>query len=373
MGHNIHASFLEQLVINELGDQPTEIRKGEELPSDALHTYLITQIPGATGEIEILQFPGGHSNLTYLIKLGDREYVLRRPPIGAKIKTAHDMSREFTILSGLDGIYAKIPKPILMCEDESVIGAPFYLMERVHGLVLRKAKPSGVDLSPQAMRALSESFIDNLIDIHSLDIQDSSLAQLGHPEGYVERQITGWVGRYQKAKTEEIPEIEKVAIWLQDEMPAESGTALIHNDYRYENLILDPSDISRIRAVLDWEMATIGDPLMDLGCALCYWIESNDPPELQSVAFGLTSFPGNLTRAELVARYFERSNKQEREMLYYYVYALFKLAVIIQQIYARYAKGLTQDERFAHFDQAVKALGAVAHLAIQKGRIDRLA
>ena len=352
-------------------DQPGPVRPGEELPVERLTAYLQERL-GLDGPIAIEQFPSGHSNLTYLLRVGDLELVLRRPPFGAeKIKRGHDMEREYRILSGLSRVYAKAPKPLLFCDDASVIGAPFYVMERVQGVILRREPPPGFDLSPQRMRTLSQAFIDNLVDIHSVDVEAAGLSQLGRPEGYVRRQITGWVERYQNARTDSIADMERVARWLLEKMPEESGAALIHNDYKYDNLVLDPGNFS-IRAVLDWEMATVGDPLMDLGTTLGYWVEPDDPEELQSIRFCLTTLPGNLTRAQLVERYAAKSERAVENVLFYYVYALFKIAVIAQQIYYRYVQGYSQDERFAAMIHGVRALARVAVRAIEKGRIDQL-
>ncbi|MBI1730476.1 phosphotransferase family protein [Candidatus Acetothermia bacterium] len=350
-------------------DQPKSVRAGEELSIELLQNYFKTHFPEIRGPIEITQFPGGHSNLTYCVKSGTQEYVLRRPPFGAKIKSAHDMGREFKILSRLIKVYEKLPHPLIYCEDESVIGAPFYLMERVQGVILRREPPAGLALTRNTMERLSESFIDNLVEIHSLDLERTGLNELGHPQGYIERQITGWTERYQKARTDEIPELVQVAAWLQENQPIESGVALIHNDYKYDNLVLNPEKLAEIRAVLDWEMATVGDPLMDLGCTLSYWVDPSDPAELQALRFCPTTLPGNSTRAQLAERYFQQLGKPVVDMLFYYVYGLFKLAVIIQQIYARYARGFTRDERFAHLNLGVRALGAVAEQAIGKRSI----
>jgi aminoglycoside phosphotransferase (APT) family kinase protein len=369
-------------------DRPGPVRPGEELPVERLTAYLREHLDlhldpypypsldlglDLYSPIAIEQFPSGHSNLTYLLRVGDRELVLRRPPFGAeKIKRGHDMEREYRILSGLSQVYAKVPRPLLFCDDASVIGAPFYIMKRVCGIILRKEPQSGLELSPQRMRALSEAFIDNLAEIHGLDVEAAGLSQLGRPEGYVRRQIEGWTERYQSAKTDEISEMERVARWLHKHMPEESKAraTLIHNDYKYDNLILNP-DSFEIEAVLDWEMATVGDPLMDLGTTLGYWIEPDDPEELQSIRFCLTTLPGNLTRADLVERYGEKSGHDVSNVLFYYVYALFKIAVIAQQIYYRYVQGYSKDERFAAMIHGVRALAMVAARVIEKGRIYR--
>jgi aminoglycoside phosphotransferase (APT) family kinase protein len=351
-------------------DQPKAIRAGEELNAALLEAYLKKEMPELRGSLLVQQFPSGYSNLTYLLQFGERELVLRRPPFGAKIKTAHDMAREYRILAGLINIYPKVPRPLLYCDDESIVGAPFYVMERVKGVILRAKPPAGINLSPELMRRLSESCIDNLVAIHRSDYVNAGLSDLGKPEGYVERQIRSWMQRYQNARTDDIPEIENVITWLNANMPAESGVALIHNDYKYDNLVLNPNDFSNIIAVLDWEMATIGDPLMDLGTTLAYWIEPDDPPEMQM--FGLTALPGNLNRAQLVERYSEARGLEISPFVFYYVYGLFKIAVIGQQIYHRYKQGLTQDKRFAPLIHLVRACGKMAALAIAKNRITRL-
>ncbi|MBW8010444.1 MAG: phosphotransferase family protein [Chloroflexi bacterium] len=355
-----------------LFDQAFSVRPGEELDTAKLETYLLAQLPDSSGPLTVEQFPGGYSNLTYLLRIGQRELVLRRPPFGRKIKTAHDMGREYHILSNLEKVYAHVPRPLAFCEDEDVIGAPFYIMERIQGVVLR-AKPSkDLNLSPGNMRNLSEAFIDNLAAIHTLDYKAAGLGELGKPEGYVERQIKGWTKRYYDAQTDEIPQIEAAAEWLAENMPPESGAALIHNDYKYDNLILDPHDLSNILGVLDWEMATIGDPLMDLGTTLGFWVDPDDPQELKDLAFGITSISGNYTRMQLVNRYAERTGLDLSQVLFYYVYALFKIAVIVQQIYARYKAGHSQDERFARMIDVVRVMGYVSNRALELGRINHL-
>ncbi len=351
-------------------DQPQAIRAGEELNTAQLEAYLKKHLPDLRGPLLVQQFPSGYSNLTYFLQFGERELVLRRSPFGAKIKTAHDMAREYRILANLIQVYSKVPKPLLYCDDEAIIGAPFYVMERVKGVILRVKPPAGISLSPELMRRLSESCIDNLVAIHRIDYVKAGLSDLGKPEGYVERQIRGWTQRYQNSRTDEIPEMEHVAEWLNANLPVESGAALIHNDYKYDNLVLDPEDLSKIIAVLDWEMATIGDPLMDLGTTLSLWIEAGDPPEMQM--FGLTALPGNLSREEIVSCYARKSGREISDMVFYYVYGLFKLAVIVQQIYHRYKQGLTHDKRFAPLIHVVRACGKMAALAMAKKRITRL-
>jgi aminoglycoside phosphotransferase (APT) family kinase protein len=354
-------------------DGPRSVRAGEELDAARLFVYLRERIPELESEPEVEQFPAGFSNLTYLLRTGEQEFVLRRPPVGASVKTAHDMGREYRILSRLHPVYGKVPRPILFCEDESVIGAPFYLMERVRGIVLRARPPEGLELSPGVMRRLSESFVENLVEIHGVDYEAAGLGELGRPEGYVLRQVEGWTKRYFDAKTDEVPSIERLAAWLIEHAPRESGRgALIHNDYKYDNVVLAPGDLSRIVAVLDWEMATVGDPLMDLGTTLGYWVDADDPEEWRRQGFGLTMLPGNLTRGEVLALYTERSGRDVQDAVFYYAYGLLKIAVIVQQIYSRYKRGLTKDARFASLASLVRACGALAVCAVEKRRIERL-
>jgi aminoglycoside phosphotransferase (APT) family kinase protein len=355
----------------EFIDRASDVRTGEELPVAALEAYLKVQLPELSGPLRIAQFPKGYSNLTYLLSMGDRELVLRRPPFGAAIKSAHDMGREYRVLSGLIKVYPKAPRPLVYCPDESVIGAEFYVMERLQGIILRAQPPEGIDLTPLLMEKLSIAAIDNLAAIHALDYHAAGLEELGRPAGYVERQIRGWARRYRNAQTDELREIEETIVWLEGHMSPESGVSIIHNDYKYDNLVLDPHDLTRIIAVLDWEMCTLGDPLMDLGTTLGYWIEPDDPPALAGM-FGLTTLPGNYDRRQLVERYMETSGRNIEDPLFYYVYGLFKIAVIIQQIYYRYRQGRTQDERFASLFDVVQGCAHMATLALEKGRIERL-
>jgi len=348
------------------------VRPGEEIDTAALGAWLAARLP-ELGEspVAVEQFPGGHSNLTYLLKTGDRELVLRRPPFGSKVKTAHDMGREHRVLSRLWTVYRKAPRALLHCEDSSVIGAPFYVMERVRGIVLRQQKaPAGMDLNPQAMRRISEAAVDGLAELHAVDYAAAGLGDLGRPAGYVERQVSGWTERWRGSRTDDVPDVDRAATWLADQLPAETGAALLHNDYKYDNLVLSP-DLTSIAAVLDWEMATVGDPLMDLGTSLGYWIDPDDDPALRAMPAGPTTLPGNLGRAEVVERYAAASGRDVSGILFYYVFGLIKIAVIAQQIYYRYKQGLTHDERFAGMIGAVRLLGRTAAQAIDAGRIDR--
>ncbi len=349
-------------------DKPRDTRSGEELDRDALEPFLFDSIDGLEGPLTFKQFPAGHSNLTYFFASGDgREFVLRRPPFGANVKSGHDMKREFDILSRLHPVWSKVPQPYLYTEDEAILGAPFYVMERVQGLILRGMgkRPT---LDEATMARACNGLVETLVEIHSIDLEAAGLQDFGKPEGYVERQISGWTRRWNKAKTEEIPTIERAAEWLAANMPAESGASLIHNDFKYDNVVLNPDDLGEVTAVLDWEMATVGDPLMDLGSTLAYWCEEDDPQFLQTIA-GPTAEPGNLSRKGIAERYAELSGRDISDVLFYYVYGLFKVAVIGQQIYYRYAKGYTQDERFGALIWAVKAIGDSAEKALNTGEI----
>ena len=343
------------------------VRVGEEIDSLKLGEYLSET--GLGPRISIEQFPAGSSNLTYLIKVGDDELVLRRPPFGNTVKTAHDMRREFDVLSKLSAVYSPAPKPIVFCDDVSVIGSDFYLMERRHGLIIRGRAPAELAASPELQTEVCRRFIANLAELHSLDYIQAGLGDLGHPEGYCRRQVEGWTKRYVAAKTHDWTELESVISWLADNIPTESGASLIHNDYKFDNVMLDPADLTRITAVLDWEMVTIGDPLMDLGTTLGYWMSRDAGDAMLNMPFNPRVLMENVSRAKLVEMYAKASSCEVPAMLFYYVFGTFKIAVIAQQIYARYAKGFTTDERFARFDSFVQALGLIASAALSRGSI----
>jgi len=353
-------------------DRTRAVRPGESLDLDRLADYLAEHVPELAGQpLELEQFPSGHSNLTYLLRAGPTEVVLRRPPFGANIKTAHDMGREFRIFAGLHPVFPKVPRPIHHCADTEVLGAEFYLMERIRGVILRAGSRGRPELPPELMQALSVNLVDNLADIHTVDLGAAGLDNLGKPEGYIRRQLEGWTRRWHAARTDDVPFVDTVLTWLDAEQPDDPGRGcLIHNDYKYDNVILDPDDLTRIIGVLDWEMATIGDPLMDLGTTLGYWITAADPPELQMFPFGPTTLAGNLSRSEVVARYAERSGLDVSGILFFYVQALFKIAVIAQQIYKRYKTGHSKDPRFAMFIEGVKLLFKTANAAIEAGRLE---
>jgi aminoglycoside phosphotransferase (APT) family kinase protein len=355
-------------------DQPHPVRPGEELDLEKLDAYLREHLGGDGTPPIVFQYRHGYSNLTYRVVFGGRDMVLRRPPVGAHVKSGHDMQREFRVLTALSPIYAKAPKPILFCDDLAVLGAPFYLMERVQGVILRAPLPEHLTIPPDLMRRIASAVVENFVAIHALEWQKEPLVQLGRPEGYVERQVNGWLQRYAAAKTDDLPDVEATGAWIASHMPAQSATALIHNDYKYDNIVLSPDDLAAIRAVLDWEMATLGDPLMDLGTSLAYWVDPDDPPEMMMLSSlsGVTALPGNFSRAEVVQHYATASGRDVGAILFYYVYGLFKNAVIAQQIYARYKQGSTNDERFGQLLPAIRLMGQFAMQAVAHHRIDRL-
>lgn len=352
----------------DLVDRPRAVRAGEELDAERLHAYLAATL-GGDGPLAIEQFPSGHSNLTYFLKFGERELVLRRPPFGSKVKSAHDMGREHRVLSALYPVYPQVPRPLAYCDDEAVIGAKFYVMERIRGVILRQTPPQGLDLSPDLVHQCCLSFIDNLAELHALDYVSVGLDALRKPGQYTERQVNGWAKRYVDSQTDDVQTIDAAIQWLQARIPPDTGAALIHNDYKFDNIVLDPGDLTRIVGVLDWEMATIGDPLMDLGTSLGYWTNPGEDEAMVTVQCFLTSAPGAMTRLELAERYADRTGRDIGNIHFYYIFALIKLAVIVQQIYYRYKHGLTQDERFAILIEMVKLLGKKAVRSIESGEV----
>lgn len=339
-------------------DNPIAVRPEDAPDLAAINTFLNREAPEIGPVLSIQRFPGGFSNLTYCLQTAEKEYVLRRPPLGAAIQSAHDMGREYRVLGLLKPHYAKIPTPLAFCDNADLIGAPFYIMERLQGVILRAHNTPGMQLEPDLLRRISEALIDNLVALHAIDIETTGLAQLGKPEGYVQRQVEGWIKRYFNAETDHIPAMHALAEWMPANVPAGQAPTLLHNDYKHDNVLLDPDDLTQIRGVLDWEMATVGDPLMDVGATLAYWIEAGDPEIMRS--YNLSWLPGNLTRRELTERYAEKSGRDVKDILFYYVFGMFKNAVIGQQIYARWKKGQAQDLRFGKLIEMVKALGKLA-------------
>lgn len=346
-------------------DRPVDVRQGEELDLKKIEAFIRDSIPGLSGSVVIRQFPSGHSNLTYFVELGEREFVLRKPPAGKKAKTAHDMSREYKILTALKETFPYVPEPVLYCEDTDVIGSPFYLMQRIRGLILRKDLPADFPLSQDGVSELCRNLADVLCELHAVDYQAVGLDDFGKPRGYVRRQVEGWSRRYRDAKTDDAPDFETVMAWLHDKMPPDSPyTAIIHNDYKFDNVVLNPKNPVEIIGVLDWEMATLGDPFMDLGGTLAYWIDQDDPEEQQLIRMLPTNAPGMMTREKFLDYYMEKTGRRIDGVDFYYCFGLFKLAVIAQQIYFRYYHGQTTDERFGMFVYAVRILEKTASRVI---------
>jgi aminoglycoside phosphotransferase (APT) family kinase protein len=337
-------------------DHPQSVRTGEELALARLRAFLVHHFPESVGPLRVEQFPSGHSNLTYLVHCGEYAFVLRRPPFGSRVKTAHDMGREYRVLSKLHSAYPLAPKVLLYCDDDSVLGAPFYIMEPIRGVIIRRDPPPGLPFPPATARRLSESFMDNLADLHSLDYESIGLGDLGKPQGYLERQVQGWIERYYGSKTHELPEVARISTWIEQHIPSRSAARLIHNDYKYDNVVLDPADVTKIIGVLDWEMCTIGDPLSDLGTALAYWVDPHDSEEFRRIRWCPSTYPGSLTRAQLIERYARASGRDISDLVFYVVFARFKVAVIVQQIYYRHRQGLTKDPRFAALGDVVRIL-----------------
>jgi len=330
-----------------LTDKAAAVRNGESLDKKKVEAFLKDAIPGLSGELDIRQFPGGYSNLTYLLIIGRRELVLRRPPFGTKAKSAHDMSREFRVLTALHPVFPYCPKPLAYSEDPDLIGSPFYVMERLDGIILRKDLPGGLTLTAPQAEKLCDRFLDVLAELHRVDYKAAGLDAFGKPDGYIHRQVTGWSDRYRAARTEDAPDFEAIMAWIMDKKPADTQSpSIIHNDYRLDNIVLDRFNPETIIGVLDWEMAAVGDPLMDLGNTLAYWVERNDPEERKEIRMMPTHLPGFPTRAELVRRYGEKSGRAVENFDFYYCFGMFRLAVIAQQIYYRYFHGQTQDKRF---------------------------
>ncbi len=347
----------------------SEIRQGEELNEANLREFLREKFGAQSDEIAVEQFPAGSSNLTYLVKIGAEEFVLRRPPFGNQVKSAHDMKREFDVLSKLSAVFSLAPKPFLYSADENIIGSEFYLMERRRGLIVRGKAPQILETSAELQREVCTRFVENLAALHAVDYKKIGLQDLGKPEGYVKRQVSGWTRRYFNAKTDENFELETAIGWLNENTPDSNGAALIHNDYKFDNVILNPENLTEAVAILDWEMATVGEPLMDLGMALGYWMSKDAGAQLLNMPFNPRVLMENISRRELVEIYAENASADISNILFYYVFGTLKIAAIAQQIYFRFAKGFTNDERFAHFNFFVGALGVIALRAVEKGKI----
>jgi len=356
--------------MQDLNDTAVDMRKGEELSLQKLEPYLRDGLSMPEGELSIRQFPGGHSNLTYLVTVGEKEFVLRRPPFGSKVKAAHDMHREYRVLSALNPVYSPAPKPALFCEDHDIMGADFYLMERAEGIILRSKHPEGFNPTSNQVRETCISMITNLAILHSIDWKAIGLESLQRTEGsFMGRQVNGWAKRYEGSKTNDLPEVEHALRWCIEHIPEDSGAVMIHNDYKFDNVVLDPTDMTKIIGILDWEMSTIGDPLFDLGVMLSYWTNPDEPQGLMSTGCFLHTLPGAITRTESVNIYAEITGRDVSSANYHLVFATIKLAVVLQQIYYRYDQGLTQDKRFSTMINGVELLGKRAARFIEQGTI----
>jgi aminoglycoside phosphotransferase (APT) family kinase protein len=327
----------------------TSVRPGEELDLVAVDRWLKERVPSLRGAPQVTQYAGGASNWTYRLAYEERDLVLRRPPAGTKAKSAHDMGREYRVQQALKPVYPVVPTMVAHCTDEAVIGCEFYVMERIRGVIPRARMPAGVRLSPQQARSLCLNAIDKLVELHRVDADACGLAALGKGPGYARRQIEGWSKRYDAARTWNVPRFTRVKDWLRDQTPDDVGSCVIHNDYRLDNLVLDSADPTQVVGVLDWEMATIGDPLMDLGNSMAYWIEASDSPMMRALRRQPTHLPGMLKREEIVEYYCDRMDLAPDNWVFYEVYGLFRLSVIIQQIYYRYFHRQTQSKAFKHY------------------------
>jgi aminoglycoside phosphotransferase (APT) family kinase protein len=349
----------------KLVPETIDVRQDERFDEVKVAAYLRGKLPGSERPLEVAQFAGGHANLTYLLRYGDLEYVLRRPPLGPVAATAHDMGREYRVLSVLYEGYPLAPRAYLYCEDAELIGAPFFVMERRRGIVVRRAIPPefGGGKDPEQNRRISEVVVDALADLHSVDYRSIGLGDLGKPEGFLLRQIDGWTARYERSQTKDLPIVAELSNWLRAELPPAPAPALLHNDWRLDNMMLASNDAGRAVAVFDWDMCTVGDPLADLGTVLASWLEASDGVANTGAAATMPSHvPGFMTRREAVARYGERRGVDMKHIGYYYVFGLFKIAVVLQQIYVRYHRGQTKDERFAPFEFLAEGLFHMARM-----------
>lgn len=348
-------------------DAAAEIRPDERFDEDKLRTYLRAQAPELAGEFTVQQFRGGHANLTYLLRYADRELVLRRPPLGPVAPKAHDMAREFRALSALAPVYQPSPRPVLLCEDPDVIGAVFFLMERRRGIVVRASWPDDVSDAPEVRRRMSESLVDALADLHLVDVTRPDIAPLGKADGFVQRQVSGWYERWQRAKTRDIPAMDELCTFLAERIPEPAGVSVLHNDWKLDNAMFDADDPGKLVAVFDWDMATLGDPLVDLGTLLSYWGQASDSTP-RGTGGNVTTLPGMLTRDEIAERYARRTGFDVSAAPFYETFGLFKTAVVLEQIYVRFVRGQTKDDRFAALGPVVPMLADLAQQAASRLR-----
>ena len=348
-----------------------KVREGEELPEIPLKKYLkeINLIESIESDLVVKQFTHGYSNLTYLLQIENKEYVLRKPPKGA-IKRGHDMSREFKVQSGVAKAFSKVPKMYGLSNDENILGSDFYIMEKMEGIILNYAAAKSRNITSNNYETIANSWLNTLVELHNVDYKSIGLEDLGKPEGYVERQVTNWSKQYVKAKTYEYPEAELVMKWIQENQPIKYDHCLIHNDFKYDNVVFKDVSWQEVNAVLDWEMATLGDPLMDLGTSLGYWTVATDHDFVKQGIPSPTIFEGNPIRSEIAKMYAEKSGRNLDNLVFYYVFGLFKIAVIAQQIYFRYDKGWTTDPRFANLNKAAELCCKLALKAIKTKSID---
>lgn len=343
------------------------VREDEKFDETAVANYLKGKLPGSENPLTVRQFGGGAANLTYLLDYGSHEYVLRRPPLGPVAKSAHDMSREYKVLSVLHQQFPYAPRAFLYCDDTSLIGADFFVMERRQGTVVRRSVPKHYAQIEGATRKMSTALVDALADFHAVDYNALGLGDLGKPDGFVERQIEGWYKRWHAAKVDDLADMDSAYNWLKANLPESMDSTLVHNDYKLDNVMLDSDDPSQMVAIFDWDMCTLGDPLCDLGSLLCYWTEPTDPPHFQAMSMMPIGDMGFMTRAELVARYAEKSGRSIHNINFYHALGLFRLTVIIAQIYIRFKRGQTQDERFAWFGDRIPMMARAA-VEVMNGR-----
>jgi aminoglycoside phosphotransferase (APT) family kinase protein len=344
------------------------VRPGEELNIDNVERFLREHLPDLPeGPLEVEQFASGHSNLTYLLRCGEWEAVLRRPPLGPVAPKAHDMKRESKILSLMHEVFPLAPRPYVFSEDESIAGATFYVMERKKGIVLDNKWPDGIECSPELCRRVSESVVDTLVELHSIDWEAAGLASIGRPEGFMQRQVQGWIGRYERAKTDEIAAADKAARWMLDHIPLSPPATIVHNDFKLNNMIFSDQDPAQVVAVVDWEMTTIGDPLSDVAITASYWDEAGDAELLRSGFSSVTALPGFFSRRQFIEQYAAKSGRDMESFDFYLTYAYYKVAVICQQIYYRWKKGQTQDPRFERLGQVTQNLMQHAHQISENG------
>ncbi|MDX1625508.1 MAG: phosphotransferase family protein [Wenzhouxiangellaceae bacterium] len=332
-----------------LVDRPRPVRDEDRFDVEALDAWLRERIEGLEGEPEVEQYPKGASNLTYRLRYPGRDLILRRPPPGTKAKSAHDVLREYRIQKALRPVFPYVPRMLAACDDHEVIGSDFYVMERLEGIIPRADLPKGMDLDPEEVRELCRNAIDRFVELHGVDVESAGLDDLAKGAGYNRRQIDGWSERFRRARTWNVLRGERVMRWLDRHCPDEVAIRLIHGDYRFDNLVLDPDDPLEIIGVLDWEMATLGDPLMDLGNAMAYWVQADDDRVFRAFRRQPTHLPGMFTRREVVEYYSKKTGQAIEKWSFYEVYGLFRLAVIVQQIYYRYHHGQTRNPAFKRF------------------------